>query len=139
MKNLITMTDFVLEQIELNNKEINDDTRTLDIIDNYANFLKTPLKLEMFVPCDEDGNVLITPTEFNPIYWSEQYKKAKEKVLFDDFEVKNHSNFKKSICTKSNIFHVFCYQDDRWVLSKGIKIIEDLARFNLELTKNFKT
>lgn len=35
------MTDFVLEQIELNNKEINDDTRTLDIIDN----LKTPLNL----------------------------------------------------------------------------------------------
>jgi hypothetical protein len=138
MKNLTSMTDFVLEQIELNNKKINDDSRTLDIIDNYAQFLKTPLSLGMFIPCDEDGNVLITPTEFNPIYWSEQYKKAKEKVLFKGFEVKNHSNFKKSIGKKSNIFHVFWYQDDRWVLSKGIKIIEDLARFNLELKKNFK-
>jgi hypothetical protein len=133
MKNLITMTDYVLEE----NKDLSLKNSFRQCI-NYAIFLKQPLKLGMFVPCDEDGNVLITPTEFNPIYWSEQYKKAKENVLFEGFEVKNHSNFKKSIGTKSNIFHVFWYQDGRWVLSKCIKIIEDLARFNLELTKNFK-
>ena len=136
------MTDFVLQAVQTPN--VNEaicweqTEARLQKIYQYSLFLKQPLKLEMFIPCDEDGNILITPTEFNPIYWSEQYKKAKENVLFEGFEVKNHSNFKKSIGTKSNIFHVFWYQDGRWVLSKGIKIIEDLARFNLELTKNFK-
>jgi hypothetical protein len=45
---LISMTDFVLE---------NDST----CIYKYANLLKQPLELWMFVPCDENGDVLVEP------------------------------------------------------------------------------
>ena len=35
--------------------------KALKQIFSYAEFLKQPLKLEMFVPCDEDENVLGEP------------------------------------------------------------------------------
>ena len=87
---LIPMTDFVIEIDENKPKfknfssfsEINQyEINGYDKIRNYARFLKQPLKLEMFVPCDEDGNVLGEPQSA----WSdgiEQWEKAKEKVLF---------------------------------------------------------
>jgi hypothetical protein len=51
------MTDFVLKQSErIINCELTHLESHHQIVD-YAKFLKQPLKLEMFVPCDEDGNV----------------------------------------------------------------------------------
>ena len=50
---LISMTDFVLE-LETNEHWAQDYTKCV----KYANFLKQPLTLGMFVPCDEDGNFL---------------------------------------------------------------------------------
>ena len=32
--------------------------------DNYDDFLEQPLKLEMFVPCDEEGDILEEPTNY---------------------------------------------------------------------------
>ena len=97
---LISMTDFVLHQYS-NNYHANTPTRIL----NYARFLKQPLKLEMFVPCDEDGNVLNEPKDWktyesggsafmniDEILPCQDYKKAKEKVLFEGFEAKNYLN-----------------------------------------------
>ena len=55
MKKLISMTDFVLEQEKDVNLGFKQFTKN---VYNYANFLKQPLELWMFVPCDEDGNVL---------------------------------------------------------------------------------
>lgn len=89
MKTLLPMTDFVLHQYS-NNYHANTPTR----IWNYAAFLKQPLKLEMFVPCDENGNVLQEPKEKvfsreNGAYEFDEYckiyEKAKEKVLFEGF------------------------------------------------------
>ena len=78
-----------------------------EIRTNYDNFLKQPLNLGMFVPCDEDVNVYAYEYE-EPIqedYWSEngtvysgelfkhdlnrymKYKKAKEKVLFEGIPI----------------------------------------------------
>lgn len=58
---LISMTDFViLQNISLANKEIKHNECGLRIL-KYANFLKQPLILGMFVPCDENGNVLEEP------------------------------------------------------------------------------
>ena len=63
---LISMTDFVLG-IEQNSYtktekyniiEWQSKCESFDKIIKYANFLKQPLKLGMFVPCDENGNVL---------------------------------------------------------------------------------
>lgn len=97
---LIPMTDFVLRINEIE-KEIDQffdswRMKQLRIIENYAKFLKQPLKLEMFVPCDDDGNVLAEPkkphtfaSENSDEYikkWKSEieiYNKAKEKVLFE--------------------------------------------------------
>ena len=67
-----------------------------EIRTNFDKFLKQPLKLEMFVPCDEDGDILHEPkdyeqrlpnmmTEYNDEIY--RYKQAKEKVLFENIPV----------------------------------------------------
>lgn len=88
----MSMTDFVLEQVrKMENKEI----AYLKIF-NYAKFLKRPLKLGMFVPCDEDGDILEEPTDYEqrlPNMMTEyndevyRYKQAKENVLFEGFKI----------------------------------------------------
>ena len=94
------MTDFVLRINEIE-KEIDQffdswRMKQLRIIENYAQFLKQPLKLEMFVPCDDEGIVLEEPKieeeyvdeHTTQIFAQYQYDldKAKEKILFEGFE-----------------------------------------------------
>ena len=55
---LISLSDYVLQ--------LWDDKLMSEIgirAINYAKFLKQPLKLEMFVPCDDEGNILKAPTD----------------------------------------------------------------------------
>lgn len=120
---LISMTEFVIEQEkELSNilEEILPSiklAKTLDKIINYANFLNQPLTLGMFVPCDEDGDVLQEPK----FYYREedlkhfkgqelqvanrvnekckQYQKAKDKVLFDGFDIYSNGDLYNSFVT----------------------------------------
>lgn len=121
---LISMTDFVLEKQRF--KE--DSDTAIFKITNYANFLKHPLKLEMFVPCDEDGNVLEEPSK--KIYLASisyaqlinsdlvQYQQAKEKVLFEGFEnyffeLKEHDVFvlnEKIFSTKDLVENLLEYK-----------------------------
>ena len=67
--------------------------------DKYDIFLEQPLKLEMFVPCNENGNVLEEPKRWKDYLqypdsfdgnkeWDElyDYQQAKEKVLFEGFK-----------------------------------------------------
>ena len=90
---LIPMTDFVNNVGNMENYPSHENA--LSWIYNYATLLKQPLKLEMFVPCDEDGNVLEEP-QMRPVRNSfdeedmdydarelYDYIKAKEKVLFE--------------------------------------------------------
>ena len=103
---LQSMTDYVLEQ---NNKNIGKKYRDLDAfqklfevysrIYNYANLLKQPLKLGMFIPCDENDAPLEEPLQEHYtdcteeqnakdwLYNLEKYQQAKERVLFKDFEL----------------------------------------------------
>lgn len=88
---LISMTEFVLDKQRF--KE--DSDTAIFKITNYANFLKQPLKLEMFVPCDEESNFFEEPRQVSPdgIKWEEylkKYQQAKEKVLFEGFEIKDN-------------------------------------------------
>src|SRR5690606_26974580 len=91
MKTLISMTDFVLEQDKLVRRKLINPYQFTMIITDYASFLKQPLKLEMFVPCDDDGNVLEEPCSIgvgNEFYYErvlDQYEQSKEKVLFEGF------------------------------------------------------
>ena len=99
----IPMTDFVLQIDKLRPCDLGQDFSSWNLsklitIKNYAKFIKQPLKLEMFVPCDDEGNILEEPQmierkvafdEVDYDYNEEEvivYKKAKEKVLFEGFE-----------------------------------------------------
>ena len=112
---LISMTDFVLEQkqkISFNESTfINTELISLEKIRNYANFLKQPLKLEMFVPCDEDGDILEVPTnyenrllnmmtEYNDEVYT--YKQSKAKVLFEGFEVQYDNSYNTCLIYENN-------------------------------------
>ena len=94
---LISMTDFVLEA-----KENGGYTYNSNQLRYYAELLKQPLTLGMFVPCDEDGNSLEEPKESNynlgdihAGYYRKdltKYQQAKERVLFEGFEIHNRHN-----------------------------------------------
>ena len=100
---LISMTDFVLEQSKrIMNVEITHLESHNQIV-NYANFLKQPLKLEMFVPCDDNGNVLEGIIGNGMIHnYSEkvkQYEQAKDKVLFDGFDIYSNGDLHNAFVT----------------------------------------
>lgn len=159
MKKLISMTDFILEQ-RMTSEEVNASSfqqiqnhinTYYDKVYAYANFLKQPLKLEMFVPCDEDENVLEEPknflvdfeNEFNSVHrnkvclaWyneCKQYQKATKKVLFEGFKIYDYK------------LNVFFYLGKRKTLSYDKKrkdfitigflpeTIEDLLSFSKEI------
>ena len=102
---LQSMTDFVLkiDGIVKQHEDQDIDDWSLNcfgVIENYAKFLKQPLQLCFFVPCDENGNVLEEPKRWNDYLqfpdsfdgnkeWGElyNYELAKERVLFKGFEV----------------------------------------------------
>ena len=88
------MTDFVLEQKKVLITYKNHDKGALfERCENYANFLKKPLELWMFVPCSVDGDVIPEPynDEQHVIIQHLEYAEAKEKILFvwqDGFDYK---------------------------------------------------
>ena len=91
---LIPMTDFVNNVGNMENYPSHE--KALCWIYNYAKFLKQPLKLEMFVPCDDEGNILEEPKieedvdeHTTQIFAQYQYDldKSKEKVLFEGFKI----------------------------------------------------
>lgn len=98
---LIPMTDFVIEYYS---HEGYADLQTLKLMNNYANFLKKPLTLGMFVPVDDKGAILKEPKNYSS--WKslahnrkagktdstvfEEYKiyrRAEEKCLFEGFTI----------------------------------------------------
>ena len=89
---LIPMTDFVLKIDEFLPQDLGqffDSWRMsqLRLIENYAKFLKQPLKLEMFVSCDEMTEVMnyeeIKESVIEGTDSWDAYEKAKENVLFE--------------------------------------------------------
>ncbi len=109
------MTDFVLEQ-RMTTEQVN--ISSFQQIQNYINtyydrvyaytqFLKQPLKLGMFVPCDDKGNVLEDlkyccdgkhcgcmgmPVNVCSHKQIDEYYIAKDRVLFKGFEIHNRHN-----------------------------------------------
>ena len=81
---LISMTDFVFEK----NKAEEVSRETFLECRRYAEFLKTPLKLEMFIPERQEPSIdaFMQPREMTRQYdeWFEKYGKN---VLFEDFEI----------------------------------------------------
>lgn len=145
---LVSMTDFVLEQkitntldtsqIDWYDKEISK----LEKIRSYAKFLKTPLNLGMFVPCDSDGNVLEEPKRinysYNPIINQihdekvSNYQKAKERVLFKNVSIKEHG---RVVVLDSRGREITIANTKIGVMP--MMIIEDLVIHGFELTNNY--
>lgn len=114
---LISMTDFVLLD-KYAGSPINMNKQ-------YAQFLKQPLELWMFVPCDEDGNVLEEPK-------AEDYLHGQDSFIFhrlqrDFIKAKEVCLFEKSKYGMGTIKEII----------KCSKIIEDLitcSKLDLRLT-----
>ena len=115
---------------------------------NFDEFLEQPLKLERFVPCDEDGEILDEPrdyeqrlpnmmTEYNDEVYT--YYQAKVKVLFEGFELVRFIDKENPCYVVSNgenevTFHIGLYN-----FSKGVnfaKTIEDLIHIQPILTES---
>lgn len=129
---LISMTEKVFElEREYNplvktvNKLSQEDATKYERCFAYAIFLSQPLKLEMFVPCDDEGNVMIESS-------SNDYQKAKEKVLFKGFEIRIHN---KRITLFKNGHSILSYSliNNKFL---GNQTVERLVGWNLELTQN---
>ncbi|SDQ04062.1 hypothetical protein SAMN05421664_0029 [Chryseobacterium soldanellicola] len=82
---LIPMTTFVIEYYS---NEGYADLQTLRLMNNYANFLKQPLTLGMFVPVDPQGNVLKEPKNY-PIWKTLEHNDGKENngVGFNEYKI----------------------------------------------------
>jgi len=142
------MTAFVLERAK---KYVSVDTweqkrqESLSEIYKYANFLSRQTQLSDFVPCGEDGLPLDKPKEHlenRTLYYQEleAYQQALDKVLFKGFyvaEYLDNPEYTKAICCEHNVLHVAWYSKITcsWHLSKGIKTLEHLTPYNLELTE----
>lgn len=147
MNKLIPMTDFVLNYKYQNDKPISgQEFYKLRSIANYARFLKQPLKLGMFIPTDEDGNVLDAPGYFEASSFTEQmqyesyvdeYQQAQQKVLFKGFENSSNGDKFHNIIHK-NKFLTFDKQYNNFTDSfdKRYTKIEDLVHLDLELTES---
>ena len=147
MKKLISMTKYTLQKSE---KSLNDTDWMIRIV-KYAKFLTQPLEPWMFVPCDNENNVLKSPNNYfldSPIKEDskqyqesklvKEYKKAEDKVLFKGFKVHPwiHSENSTKTISFDRIIHVFWYSNKLgWVLSNGVKTVEDFIKYNLELNK----
>lgn len=115
---LISMTDFVLEQIPISTMT---DVAQMKLCRRYADFLKQPLKLGMFIPCDEHDVPLKKPNQIykkgafttGHNYTKEgfKYQQAKERVLFEGFEIKKYTKGNmltkdgNSVCAVSDLRH----------------------------------
>ncbi len=148
---LIPLSDYVLEQYQKVSPNIGylELGNVLFDIVNYTKFLKQPLKLEYFVPCDNDENVLDEPKKEN---YTEQelsnsdlgydwhdYQKALEKVLFKPDSVEENIIDKRLIYIKiGNNNLIYAKHRNEWYITglSNFYIIEDLAHLGLELKNN---
>jgi len=95
---LISMTNFVLQQ----HAESSNQNEFEDNCFNYANFLKQEIKLEMFVPCID--NIPFSELQLEILNSDDAvpelrkvHKQAKEKVLFEGFEIATNKEGEKFI------------------------------------------
>ena len=163
MEKLISMTDFVLKRAEKSilpltiEETFKNGAKITNEIFDYAKFLKRPIELGMFIPVDEDGEVLYPEYVGGKevIYDSSvqdymmdkvlEYNEAKEKVLFDGFKsisrFKITSGFEEISILKYNNGNTQVYVTDFTQEEPKEYLcytIEDLIQFNLKLSDNAK-
>jgi len=144
MTTLKSMTDYVLEQSESIKNAPEAFDKYVNIV-NYAKFLSMNLEIKMFVPVDENGNLLEEPEYYE--LWKNygsytqkgesivpecvKYHKALLEVIFEGFEykeAKQESHYSLIRFPDRNITPLY---PKLW---KGMTI-EDLVKYNLTLTE----
>ena len=156
---LKSMTDFVLEQNEnlvhdvCYNYNKSLVAQCCDRIFNYANFLKKPLKLGYFIPCDENDVPLEEPENYiegyDSLYNDEiiEWHEAKQRVLFERFKINlsKADTIENIVCISNNNFQITFFKVGNIFLddletnkTTIISNIEDLIGLNLKLTKTAK-
>lgn len=143
---LISMVDFVVEQGKMTiviDEWEGKRQESLTKIYNYANFLKQPLTLGMFVLCDLEGNVMIKPNAYNNMLntadwmaYNSDYQQAKERVLFEglEFDMGIGLNFYYIRNAISEITISVEKSINRF--PNNYKTIEDIVRIKPTLTPN---
>ncbi|MEE6129129.1 hypothetical protein V2E39_17140 [Chryseobacterium arthrosphaerae] len=126
------MTEFVDNQY---NNELDYQTCFLNCV-HYADFLRKPLTLGMFVPVDSLGNVLKNPHARDEDAGTEkeelqiEFNNALEKVLFKGFKIAWDGEAIISICL-DDLNLAF----DKITLKSGINYtIEHLCQYKLQFT-----
>lgn len=144
--NLITITDFVSTYLETGCAKTQ-----FNKLHRYNDFLKQPIELWMFIPCDEKNNPLKRPniesntSDSNIAYICdmETYRKAVDRKLFKGFKLSANNEVNKGdlyICLDTLQFYVegplgigggdIC-KNDLYSLSKALPL-------ELELTEKTK-
>lgn len=137
---LISMVDYVLQLNEGTGANYIFLSERNSRFINYANFLKQPLTLGMFVPCDLKGNVLEKQEEWSckceqqpntPFcnVCQEQYYDAQQRVLFKGFEYCEEEGW-ECISYKNKTYRVDTFES-------MFKTVEKLLFFSddIELTE----
>jgi len=155
MKNLTSIP----EHSEYLEKTFKFEAVKWDMHMKRVRFGKKPLAVWQFVPCGEDGNVLEEPERWNDYLefpesfdgnkeWYEfyAYEQAKERCLFEGFEIVKDKykscqrefiylpNTKIQVWRKIT-FHTGEIQTFFFDYYEQFRTIEDLVKYNLQLTK----
>lgn len=153
---LISMVAFVL----LQEKEpiLRNSSSEILKIHKYAHFLSQKLELWQFIPCKLVEGVWVVLEEplqsdskykcinikdeedFNIKQWTAdfvEYQEAKDRVLFEGFECLFFDNENKRI-TNREINVLWHNKIDGWITSDKFQTVEDLVKYNLELTDSAK-
>jgi len=143
------MTDFVLQE-EKKGMQNTDRPLRFERILKYAKFLKQPLTLSMFVPTDDDGNVLSNPKDSTLQYQKriDKYQQAKERVIFDCVKIDNspYKDTKRLLIDldcqggfrlyNKHIYHDGTIKEKFLPNFSKTPTIEYLIQFNLTITPN---
>lgn len=139
---LIPMTTFVMEYYS---HEGYADLQILNLMNNYANFLKKSLTLGMFVPVDPQGNILKEPKNYaswislehnngkrSDIVGFEEYteyQKAELQCMFEGFQV-DYNGYSKVRITASYDPSIELSFNKNDLLPAGFQDVESLTVFD---------
>jgi hypothetical protein len=160
---LIALIDFVLgiEQImpfEPLKEAVATYIERFWLINKFANFLKQPPTINMFVPAKKVDGVWVVLEEpkdykdilsqgsrvyhYDDIKKAEEYQEAQSRVIFEGFEISYQDKYKTvlsfencRVCFGSKNIFLGKHKDNRIYNSKIITTIEPLTEFNLTLTE----
>ena len=146
---LIKCSDYVIWRVNQapikDYDQVNEDFVN-DVI-SYANFLKQPLTLGMFISCDEEGNVLSEQNHkaHSSVTNGEMFKEhtikiqvAEEDIMFEGFKIIKTYNG-NPLSVGINYHSPVAYYNDqheKFEFYDRFKAIEDLTELGLTLTNS---